>query len=85
MLVLLNRIKKKWYDAVKRLQGSGKNMTDENVYRKELYAFLSSNNKIKLGDKLKKQIGTVDLIDRNILDIMNKTLVARRAAKGSQT
>lgn len=78
---------KKWYDTVKQLQRSGKNIEDENVYRKYLYAFLSSNNKIKLGDELKKQIGTVELTDRSILDIMNKSVIARReakAAKGAQ-
>jgi len=75
---------KKWYDAVKRLQRSGKDMTDEDLYRKTLYAFLSSNNKIKLGDELKRQIGTVELTDRSILDIMTKALAARRAAKGAQ-
>ena len=74
---------KKWYDTVKRLQRSGKNIENEDVYRKALYAFLSSNNKIKLGDELKRQIGTVELTDRSILDLMNKAVVARRAAKGA--
>ena len=59
-------------------------MTDEQVYRKTLYAFLSSNNKVKLDNELKRQIGTAKLTDRSILDIMTKALVARRATKGAQ-
>jgi len=79
---------KKWYDTVKRLQRSGKNIEDEDVYRKALYAFLSSNDKFPLSDKLKQQINTVELSDYTVLDIMKKTVAARReakAAKGAQT
>jgi len=75
---------KKWYDTVKRLQKSGKDMTNEDLYRKTLYSFLSSNNKVNLGNELKRKIGTVELTDRSILDIMTDALAARRAAKGSQ-
>ena len=60
-------------------------MTDEQVYRKNLYAFLSSNNKVKLNDALKKQIGTAELTDRSVLDIMSKALVARRMSKKAQS
>ena len=79
---------KKWYDTVKQLQRSGKNIEDEDVYRKALYAFLSSNDKFPLSDKLKQQINTVELSDYTVLDIMKKTVAARReakAAKGAQT
>lgn len=82
--IIAKQNQKKWYDTVKRLQRSGRDMTDEQVYRKTLYAFLSSNNKVKLNDTLKKQIGTAKLTDRNILDIMSNALVARRVTKGSQ-
>jgi hypothetical protein len=79
--IIAKQNRKKWYDTVKKLQRSGTNMTDEQVYRKNLYAFLSSNNKVKLNDALKKQIGTAKLTDRSVLDIMSKALVARRMAK----
>jgi|SaaInl5LU_22_DNA_1037371.scaffolds.fasta_scaffold43193_3 hypothetical protein len=79
--IIAKQNRKKWYDTVKKLQKAGTNMTDEQVYRKFLYAFLSSNNKVKLPDALKKQIGTAELTDRSVLDIMSKALVARRMAK----
>ena len=79
---LAKQNQKKWYNVVKKLQQSGKNMNDQNVYRRHLYAFLSSNNRIKLSDTIKKQIGTADLTDRSILDIMTQTVSARRTAKG---
>ena len=59
-------------------------MTDEKVYRKSLYAFLSSNDKVPLDNKLKQQINTIELTDRNILDIMTKALVARQASQASK-
>ena len=83
--IIAKQNRKKWYDTVKKLQKAGTNMTDEQVYRKFLYAFLSSNNKVKLPDALKKQIGTAELTDRSVLDIMTKALVARRAAKEAQS
>jgi len=82
--IIAKQNRKKWYDTVKRLQQTGRDMTDEQVYRKTLYAFLSSNNKVKLDNELKRQIGTAKLTDRSILDIMTKALVARRATKGAQ-
>jgi len=83
--IIAKQNRKKWYDTVKRLQQTGRDMTDEQVYRKTLYAFLSSNNKVKLDNELKRQIGTAKLTDRSILDIMTKVLVARRAAKEAQS
>ena len=83
--IIAKQNRKKWYDNVKKLQKSGRDMTDEQVYRKTLYAFLSSNNKVKLDNELKRQIGTAKLTDRSILDIMTKVLVARRAAKEAQS
>lgn len=83
--IIAKQNRKKWYDTVKRLQRTGRDMTDEQVYRKTLYAFLSSNNKVKLDNELKRQIGTAKLTDRSILDIMTKVLVARRAAKEAQS
>jgi len=83
--IIAKQNRKKWYDTVKRLQRTGRDMTDEQVYRKTLYAFLSSNNKVKLDNELKRQIGTAKLTDRSILDIMTKVLAARRAAKEAQS
>lgn len=83
--IIAKQNRKKWYDTVKRLQQTGRDMTDEQVYRKTLYAFLSSNNKVKLDNELKRQIGTAKLTDRSILDIMTKVLAARRAAKEAQS
>ncbi len=83
--IIAKQNRKKWYDTVKKLQRDGTNMTDEQVYRKNLYAFLSSNNKVKLNDALKKQIGTAKLTDRSVLDIMSKALVARRMSKKAQS
>jgi len=83
--IIAKQNRKKWYDTVKKLQKAGTNITDEQVYRKTLYAFLSSNNKVKLDNELKRQIGTAKLTDRSILDIMTKVLVARRAAKEAQS
>lgn len=84
-VIIAKQNRKKWYDTVKKLQRAGTNMTDEQVYRKNLYAFLSSNNKVKLNDALKKQIGTAELTDRSVLDIMSKALVARRMSKKAQS
>lgn len=83
--IIAKQNQKKWYNNVKRLQQSGTDMADEQVYRKTLYAFLSSNNKVKLDNELKRQIGTAKLTDRSVLDIMTKALVARRAAKEAQS
>jgi hypothetical protein len=72
---------KKWYDAVKRKQQKNINMTDEDVYRNELYKYLGSNGKLKLSRELKRMVGQLPLTDQNILSIMTKTIDDRIAAK----
>lgn len=72
---------KKWYDAVKRKQQQNINMTDEDVYRNELYKYLGSAGKLKLSRELKRMVGQLPLNDKNILAIMTRTIDDRIAAK----
>ena len=81
---LVKQNQKKWYAVVKRKQQQGINMKDENIYRKELHNFVSGNKKLTLDPELKRLIGTAPLSDQTILDIMDKTIEARIAAKQSQ-
>ena len=82
---LVKQNQKKWYAVVKRKQQQGINMKDENVYRKELHNFVSGNKKLKLSTELKRMVGTAPLSDQTILDIMDKTIDARIAAKQLQS
>lgn len=81
---LVKQNQKKWYAAVKRKQQQGTDMKDENVYRKELYNFISGNKKLPIEPELRRLVGTATLSDRTILDIMDKTIDARIAAKKAQ-
>lgn len=72
---------KKWYDAVKRKQQQNINITDEDVYRNELYKYLGSNGKLPLSQELKRMVDQLPLNDQNILAIMTKTIDDRIAAK----
>lgn len=78
---LVKQNQKKWYAVVKRKQQQGINMKDENVYRKELYNFVSGNKKLPIEPELRRLVGTARLSDQTILDIMDKTIDARIAAK----
>ena len=72
---------KKWYDAVKKKQKKNVDMTDEDVYRSELYKYLGGGGKLKLSRELKRMVGQLPLNDQNILAIMTKTIDDRIAAK----
>jgi len=78
---LAKQNQKKWYDAVKRKQQQNINMTDEQIYRKELYKYLSGAGKLKLSRELKRMVGRNELDDKSILAIMTKTIDDRIAAK----
>jgi len=81
---IANQNRKKWIAQVKKLQKSGKNMADENVYRSYLHKFLSGNNRLKLSRDLKIMIGRGEITNDTLLDIMTKTIDDRIAAKQSQ-
>lgn len=72
---------KKWYDAVKKKQKKNVDMTDEDVYRSELYKYLGGGGKLKLSRELKRMVSQLPLNDQNILAIMTKTIDDRIAAK----
>lgn len=72
---------KKWYAAVKKKQQKNVNMNDENIYRRELYRYLSGNGKLPLSIELRRIIVRAPLTDAGILSIMTKTIDDRIAAK----
>lgn len=74
---IVKQNKQKWYDNVKKLQRMGKNMRDEDVYRKEMHSYLSSNNQVKLSKELEQKLGTAKLDDRAVTDIMAQALLDR--------
>lgn len=78
---LAKQNQKKWYEVVKKKQKQNKNMQDEQVYRKELYKYLSGAGKLKLSRELKRMVGRDELNDKSILAIMTKTIDDRIAAK----
>jgi len=75
---IVKQNKQKWYDNVKKLQRMGKNMRDEDVYRKEMHSYLSSNNQVKLSKELKQKLGTSKLNDRAVTDIIAQALADRK-------
>jgi hypothetical protein len=72
---------KKWYDVVKKKQQNNIDMTDEDVYRNELYKYLGGRGKLKLSRELRRMVGQLPLNDQSILAIMTRTIDDRIAAK----